>query len=536
MARHLAALKFALLRGGLRRGGRGSVIALVITLIGAVFGGGALALSLLSMRTILPSTACDIAAVVFALLAAGWAFGPVLALASDSTIDIDRLALFPLTARQLMPGLLLSAVIGVGGVFSIIVLLGAFLGMSATGPSAVVALVAVVLELVLCLSLSRWVSTSLSVAASKRRWRDVALFAGPVLALAINLGVQAANRAVFVNDRANHQLRTHSRPLAIARHVVRWLPTGWSTVAVHAARTGNYALAFLGLFATATFALGLTALWWRAIQRATTTTVSPGAPHRGGRSALIPRFVGWLPHNALGAIAAKELRYTWREPRRRAALLGLLFAGVLPLLVFRSLAASNPRTCFIAVWPALNIGMNANAFGFDGDRLWVDVAAGVSVADELRARTLARVIGAVPVVLVLVAALAALARSAAGVVPALGAVAAAVGMGFAFAAILSVRTPFPMADAARGNAFGGAGTGQNASAGFAALGAVVVSGLVVAPLILVSTKLPLTSPLQTVLAAIGVGIGVVAWRIGLAVATSRDRADGAELLARLTRA
>jgi ABC-2 type transport system permease protein len=364
----------------------------------------------------------------------------------------------------------------------------------------------------------------------------VALFIGPVLALLVNLGIQTANRTVFINDRANHQIRTHAHALSIARQIVRWLPTGWSTVAVHAARHGDYLVAVAGLAATALLAFALTALWWRAIQSATTTAASPGVTKRVARSALIPRFVAWLPHNALGAIAAKELRYTWREPRRRAALLGLLFAGVLPLFIFRGLAATNPRTCFIAVWPALNIGLNANAFGFDGDRLWVDVAAGVSVAEELRARTLARLVSAVPVVLVLLVALAALARSAAGIVPALGAVAAAVGIGFAFAAVLSVRTPFPMSDGGRGNAFGGGGPGENASAGFAALGAVLLAGLIVSPLVVVSIGMPLTSPLQTVLALIGAGTGVVAWRIGLAVATSKRRPDGAALLAKLTRA
>jgi ABC-2 type transport system permease protein len=534
MAWHLARLKLALVRGGLRRGGKGGIVAFTVTALGAVFLAGTCALALLSMRSILPSTACDIAAVVFTLLAVFWALGPVLALASDATIDIDKLSLFPLTARQLMPGLLLAAAIGFGGLFSTIVLLGALVGMGGTGPSVVVALLAVVLELVLCLALSRWISTALSAAASKRRWRDVALFLGPILALVINLAIQTANRAVFVAD-GTRKLRTHSHALRVTRTVLHWLPTGWSTVAVHAARQGDYLVAVLGLGATAMVALGFTALWWRAIQRATTTSVTPGVAQRTARTALIPRTLSWLPRSALGAIVAKELRYTWRDPRRRAALLGVMFAGVLPLFVFRGLTASNARTCLIAVWPALNIGLNANAFGMDGDRMWVDVAAGVSVTDELRARTIARLMATLPVVGVLLIGFAVLAGTATGVAPALGAVAAAVGIGSGFAAVLSVRTPFPMGDATRGNAFGGGGTGENASAGFTALGAMLLAGLLVTPLVLVSLNLPLTSPLQSVVAVIGLGAGVIGWRVGLAVATSPRRPDGAALLARLTR-
>jgi ABC-2 type transport system permease protein len=534
VARHLASLKFALIRGGLRRGGTGGWVAFIVTLLAAVSVGGTCALALMSMRPILASTACDVTALVFTFLAVFWALGPLLALASDTTIDIDKLALFPLTARQLMPGLLLGAAIGFGGLFTTIVLVGAFVGMGGTGAPAVVALVAVVLELALCLSLSRWVSTSLSAAASKRRWRDVALFLGPITALAVNLGVQAANRAVFVTD-GSRRLRTHSHALSVARTVLHWLPTGWSTVAVQGARRGNYAVAVLGLVATALLVLGFIALWWRAIQRATTTSATPGAGQRTARTPLLPRSLPWLPHNAFGAIVAKELRYTWRDPRRRAALLGVMFAGVLPLFVFRGLTASNARTCLIAVWPALNIGLNANAFGMDGDRMWVDVAAGVPVADELRARTVARLIATLPVVAVLLVGFAVLAGTGAGVLPALGAVAAAVGIGSGFAAVLSVRAPFPMGDTTRGNAFGGGGTGENASAGFTALGAMIVAGLLVTPLVVASLRLPLTSPMQSVVAAIGAIAGMVGWRVGLASATAPRRPDGAALLARLTR-
>ena len=536
MARHFASLKLALMRGGLRRGGTGSVVALVITLGVSLAFGVVVALALASTRTIYLRDACDITAVVFGVLAAGWALGPVLALASDSTIDIDRLSLFPLTARQLMPGLLVAGMIGVGGAFSSVVLVGAFLGIAGSGASALVALAAVILEMVICLSLSRWVSTTLSVAASKRRWRDIASFIGPVLALVVNISIQTANRTVFVNDSTHHRIRTHAHALSIARRVVRWLPTGWPTVAVHAARDGNFVVALALLAATAGFAFALVALWWRAIQSATTTTGSPNATAKSGHAALVPKLVAWLPHNALGAIAAKELRYTWRDPRRRAALLGLVFAGVLPLLVFRGLAASNAHSVFIAVWPALNIGLNANAFGFDGDRLWVEVAAGVPVADELRARTLARLLAALPIVVGLVLVLSAVAGTAAGILPALGVVAAAIGLGSGSAALLSVRAPFPMADARRGNAFGGGGTGENASAGFAALGAIAVAGLLVTPLILVSIHAAPTSPVQVVVAAVGVAVGVLGWRAGLAAATSARRPDGAALLARLTKA
>ena len=107
--------------------------------------------------------------------------------------------------------------------------------------------------------------------------------------------------------------------------------------------------------------------------------------------------------------------------------------------------------------------------------------------------------------------------------------AAAIGIGFAFAAVLSVRAPFPMSDTGAATPSVAEVRAKKPSAGFAALGAVFLASLIVSPLVLLSLHLPLTSPLQTAIALGGTAIGYVAWRFGLAAATSPRRPDGAAL-------
>ena len=62
---------------------------------------------------------------------------------------------------------------------------------------------------------------------------------------------------------------------------------------------------------------------------------------RAGAAALIPRWLPFLPHNRTGAVAAKELRYFVRDPRRRAPLIGALI--VPGLFLFATLRDAPTR-------------------------------------------------------------------------------------------------------------------------------------------------------------------------------------------------
>ncbi len=534
MVGHLVSLKLALLSGGLRRGGWRSAVGLVASLLVALFFGGTTFLGLIALRSTDDATSSDVAAFVFFVLLLGWVVAPLLALASDNTLDIDRLSLFPLTGRQLMPGLLLSAAVGPGGLFTALVLLGVFVGTTPTGLGAVPVALVVALEFLFFMALSRLVSTTLSAATSKRRWRDVALFVGPLLALVINGGVQLLNRR-FTDDSGQFSTDPQSAFLIALRRIARWLPTGWGAQAIHGAQSSSFVAPLLGVVATAAL-IGVTVvLWWRAIQAATTNPATGGGPKRGVRTALFPRAVRGLPKNALGGIVAKELRYSWREPRRRAALLGLLTPALFPLLRLNDAAGAGPRLCLLAALPMLTAGANPNLFGFDGDRYWTDVVAAVPTRVELLARTLARALVTVPMGLVLLAALVVFTRSPAGALPALGLMAAVLGVASGYSAIASVRAPFPMPDVGRGNVFGSGGSGGGSAGGLASLAVVFGTMLTVSPLLIAAYVVPSDSPAQLVVFLAGMVACVGAWMLCLRIAIPRRDGTEADLLAKLTR-
>jgi len=144
-----AALRLALLRGSLRSG-PGANARRAGLAIGALFGGG---LALFAFAALtgarghgpLPE---DLSIVLFTVL-------PILTFASDDLLDPARLALLPLTRPQLLTVMGVGALIGVAPMATTIAALG-LLPATGSGPTSyVVALVAVVLLLALCVSASR---------------------------------------------------------------------------------------------------------------------------------------------------------------------------------------------------------------------------------------------------------------------------------------------------------------------------------------------------------------------------------------------
>lgn len=532
MVRHLVSLKIRLLRNRSRRAGAGGIVGLVVAYGLAVMLGGLGGLLMIALRTTSPANAANASAGVFLALLLGWTVGPILTLASDNTLDVDRLSLFPLDARDLMPGLLASAAVGPGGLFSVLVLGGALVGSTRSAAQAPAIVVLLLLMLMLCMATSRLVTTSLSAAASKRRWRDFALFLGPVIALFINVGVQIINRRLD-NNRLSSESHT---PLVAswAKTTMRWVPSGWPAQAIHGVQDGRPLAFTLGLVATAALLVLVVGLWWRAINVATTNPPAPAATSRSERSALVPSFISHLsaPYDAL---VAKEIRYTWRDPRRRAALLGLLWPALFPLIrLFEDGSNRNARLCLIAVLPIGVLTGNSNHFGYDGDRVWTDIAAGISLRTQLVARTLARVIMVVPMGLVVLAVVAGVTRGYSGVLPALGLMATLVGIDSGYAAIGSVRAAAPLPESNRGNVFGGSGS-AGGSPSFAAAMGVTLGGLAtVAPFVAATFIAPIDSPLQYVIAAVGIAFGALVWRMSLNSVTKRPLAE-VDVLAKVTR-
>src|SRR5439155_1576533 len=99
---------------------------------------------------------------------------------------------------------------------------------------------------------------------------------------------------------------------------------------------------------------------------------------RRGRdfTILAVTILGLLPPDRIGATAAKDLRYSTRDPRRRAPLIAALVLPAVALWAPLSQIPDRPGSAtllaLIAVLPAA--GLTLNQFGLDGAALWMTVA------------------------------------------------------------------------------------------------------------------------------------------------------------------
>jgi ABC-2 type transport system permease protein len=528
MAWVLVRLKLALLRAGLETAGihgrLGAALALVLGLAFGFLGGFALS----AARFVDPADATDVTCGGLALLFVIWVLGPIVAAASDGTLDPDRLSPFPLTRAQLIPGLLLGALVGFGGLVSVLCLAGTFVGMAPASPLVVVTVVALVLHLLLCAAASRLVATAISGAARSRRWRDVALVAGPLVAVGINVGLQLVSRS-FGESATGRQigglgpLRTTGRILG-----------GPAALAVGMAREGRSLEAFAALLLAAVLLVTLLVGWAIALERVMTSDGGSRTRTSDRSSPLRPRVVAWLlPAGRLGAVAAKELRLAWRDPRQRVNLFGALFGAAVPLFSLRTLSSSSPRILLVAALPAFVLGTQAtNQFGYDGPAHWVSVATGHDPRPELLGKNLARLLLAVPFVAGALVVLTLRVRDVDFLVPALGLAAAAYGTAVGIGNWFSVASAIPLPES-RTNVFSAGNTGQGLAAAGPALASLFGSMLLLSPLAIPLLLVDARPALQ-VLGLVGAAVGGLAWTAGTRAALRYWRTRQPELLAVLS--
>ena len=493
-------LKLRLMTGALRgNGGSVRAVGLVLAILGGLYvmpiGFGLLAS--LHGRPL----AGDISVVVFTVAFVGWAVLPLLAFGTDETLDPARLALLPLSRRTTITGLFAAALTGIGPVVTFVVLLGAVAAV-ATGPgSAVVGLVAVALELALCVTGSRALTTAFSGLLRSRRGRDLGVVAGALLTFAI-IGGNIALQQALLGGSLGQGLRTVAR-------IVRWAPPGMVAHAIGDAARGDYLAALLELAAGAVTVAALLWAWMAVLERA---LISPDSSTQAGRRrprAAAPtasagrsrdgdglrRLRRLRPERASRAltVAAKELRYSWRDPRRKAGWLGLGMAVIVTLSVSRFGAGRGGLTGVIgpilivaAIYGGTIAGIQSvNQFGLDGSALWLNVAATWRPHDlraDLAGKNLASALVAMPVFAVLYTALGLLTHQATYPASAFGMAACALGVTLGITSVASILMPYAVPER-RASAFGGAGTGRGCLAGVANIAILVLAVVFLSPVL-----------------------------------------------------
>ncbi len=532
MARHFVRLKLALLAASLRASRRqrvGFVLGVLLALPVAAWGFVGLSAAGRAEH------GDSILVIVFVLLFAAWLVLPILAFASDETLDPVRLELLPLTRGRLLVGLFAASLVGVAPAMTLVALTGTVHGFAPRGPGALLVVVAVLVELALCVVGSRALVTALSGLLRSRRGRDFLVALSALVGVGIAIVWNAA--AHFLDDVEPERV---SSALTRVADAVGWLPPGLAARAVADARAGDLGTAAYELALAAAAVAALAWAWGAAVGRALTTapTTSRRRAGAGARreTELFPRLAAFLPHDRCGAVAAKDMRYWARDPRLRTAwLVTALFGVALVVLVALSRSARQPEIVLAAVTVLWLTSFQAfNQFGGDGPAAWMNVAATGRPRDDLLGKNLALALVTLSFVGLVAITLAALTGGWLYLPATAGLAVAVVGAILAVGNVVSVRLPLPV-QRSRTNLWGAPGGAGGAL--FALLVQILgltVLGMLVLPIVVgvaIGGRFGAAGLAVAVVLAAAYGLGL--WRVGLLVADERLAGGEPDLLAAL---
>jgi ABC-2 type transport system permease protein len=522
--RHFARLKLRLMANGFR----GRPARVLTYVFGGLFG---LYLAGLGFLLFATSAAVDeqarllIAALGGGALVIGSAVLPLVWFGVDDTLDPARFALLPVSRSQLVSGLLVAALLGVPAAGMLIATLGLLVpaGAHGGGPGAVAQLLGIVAGLLLCLALARAVTSAFASVLRSRRVRDlawvliacVAALLGP-LQLMIISAVQQAD---------------WSR-LATVAQVVGWTPLASAYTVGWEIGQGRPLAALAKLVITAV-ALGLVMWWWVSTVESAVAGAAVNRPTRAGRrvrggasSQLLPRLLPTLPASPFGALVAREIRYWWRDARRRSSIIMIVVIGLfVPVVVtagaggfivdardglaFSLAGTASPVTIQVTMLfiSAFTASMLANQFGYEGTAYAAHLIAGVPGRLELLTRATAYSVVMVPLLVVVGVTMAVVQGSPSTALSAWGMLAAGYGAGVAVNQLLSVLAPYPLPETS--NPFA-TGSGEAAAKSMLALLGLALAGAVALPVLLVAMALGDAWPWVALPVGIGYGVGAVA--------------------------
>jgi len=249
--------------------------------------------------------------------------------------------------------------------------------------------------------------------------------------------------------------------------------------------------------------------------------------------ALFGTLLAWLPRTRAGAVAAREVRVSWRDPRRRVQLVSTV---IFPFFVLAGVLAKGvahrPSLVYVALLAiALGGGRANNELGMDGRAWWVHEASGADWTSDLQGKNLSLAITSLPLVAVIAVVLAALSGGWTQVVPVLLLAAAICEVQLAIGNVVSIRAPWAVPES-RSNAFA-SNTGQGCFASLILILALLALGVLSVPGIIA---------VVVVHSAVGrtfIGVGCLAygyglWRLGTSLAVRSGNRRGPEILERLS--
>lgn len=519
--RHFVRLKLRVTANGLR--GEPWRIALFVLGVVFAFGFAVSGFFLFSVPGLIDDvrSAGVVAALGGGLLVLGWLFLPLVFFGVDESLDPARFALLPLDRRTMVTGLIAAALAGLPAISMLIATTGLVLSSGQLGGAgaALAAAVGVVCGLLLCVAVSRAVTSAFATALRSRRARDLA-----AISLAVVAALLGPLQLVALSEARNADWDR----LVIAARIVGWTPLGAPyTLGQEVVEGRAWAVPVKLLITLATIAA---LLWWwsRSLESAMlgATGNAPGrtrdAPAGTPVDQLFPRLLPWLPRTRFGALVSREVHYWWRETRRRASLITFTVVGVfLPVMVGLGSggladARGGPHgvaggsLIFVGVLAAVSLG---NQFGFEGNAYAANIVAGVPGRVELHSRVLGFCVYLVPLLAVIAVVVGIVVGAPAEIPALLGMLAAAYGMGLAVVLPVSIFGAYALPDTSNPFAIS---SGAGLTKGLLSFGALLTAGVGTLPMLVVAYLLG--DAWTWVGLPIGLAYGLVAYLVGAQLA------------------
>ncbi|MFD8725221.1 transporter [Streptomyces sp. NPDC059629] len=518
-------LKLSLLRNGLRQSGGRRAAFVASAVVALLFG----VLQLLGLVLLRGHAHADaVAVLVTAVLALGWAFMPLFFPSGDETLDPTRLVMFPLRPRPLVRALLAASLVGIGPLFTLLLLVGCAVSVAHGAAGYGVAVVAVALALLVCVALARAVAAANVRLLTSRKGRDLAVLSGLVIAVGAQL----------VNFGARSLGSAGLGELAPVADAVRWLPPASAIGAVHSASEGSYGTAVAQLALCAAALALLVGAWARTLTRLMTapdgsTLQAPDSAGRGPASS--DGLARLLPSGRTGTVMMRSLRYVWRDPKTKAAWVTSLAIGLI-VPVFNALQGTG--SIYFACFAAGMLGIQMyNQFGQDTSAFWMVAMTISSTRDayvELRGRALALLVITLPYATLVTVLTTAMLDDWPRLPEVLGLSFALLGAMLATGAWTSARFPYSIPQEGHRNV----AAGQTGLAWIAIFGGMVSAALLCAPVIALTIAVNVSAgggEWTWLLLPVGAAYGATITWAGLRAAAPRTAAYLPEILVAVSR-
>ena len=386
----------------------GSLIMLVVVLSAVI----PLVYLMAALRSSSLETRGVVTALGFAVLTLGWPLAVTFMTGNNDMLDAGRFALFPVRGRQLLPGLLVAAGLGLGGVLTVLLGVGYVLLWSGSGLSLVTSLIGLVLGFATCLVSSRALSALLAAVLRRRRARDLLMVVLVVGILLLSMAFQVLPRLIGgqIDSGVTISLAQVIDALTPAANIAAWTPFGWAWALPWAVAGSDWGTALVWLILALVWLAFCSWVWMRQFSQALTSPLEAGGgAQKIAKANPIDRY---LPDTKAGAVAKRDLRYWRRDPRR---LVGAIAVLIMPVIMGAAMWASSTSApadqtdTLNIVWAfsPVMIGFMASIslaydISYDGTALATQIVTGISGRDDRWGRALAYMVIFVPIQLVYV--------------------------------------------------------------------------------------------------------------------------------------